>query len=284
MNSQYYSSLLIVFVSITIIAFSIFFIYTYYKKRQIERYSNLKFPKEYEDILQNIPLYKKLNSEDREKITHSILIFINTKKFIGVSLELNDEIKIVIAFHACLLLLHLENFNCYDNLSTILIYPNTVIAHQISSNGGIYTKGDFLLEGQSSSDTVVLSWNDAKKDAYHLNQNNVIIHEFAHEIDFLDGVADGTPPLPYSKYHEWAKVLSYDFNKLQSIAIKNRDWGKYKIIGEYAATNEAEFFAVVSERYFENPEQLKKNFHELYNELEDFYNIYDSKIQSKDIK
>ena len=240
----------------------------------MRKYSQQALPKEYETILQNIPLYQKLSTDEKEKIGHSILLFIHTKNFIGVSIEISDEIKIVVAFHACLLLLHQELSHCYENLATIVIYPNTVIAKQTSQRGGIYTKGEFLLEGQSSSDTVVLSWSDAKKDAYHLHNNNVIVHEFAHELDFLDGVADGTPPMTNSKYHEWAQVLSHDFNRLQDVALKNRNWGKYKLIGAYAATNEAEFFAVVSERYFEKPEQLKKHFPALYNELEDFYKIH----------
>ena len=77
--------------------------------------------------------------------------------------------------------------------------------------------------------------------------------------------------MPYSKYHEWAKVLSHDFNKLKDISLKDRDWGKYRFIGSYAATNEAEFFAVISERYFENPQALEKSFPQLYEELESFY-------------
>ncbi len=274
MSSAYYSSLLSFFLILGAFAFLLFFFFSLYKRNQIKKFSTLPFPQKYTNILQKIPLYQQLNPQEQEKISHSILIFINTKDFIGVSLKLTDEIKVVIAFHACLLLVHLDISQCYENLSTIVIYPNTVIAKQANNNGGIYTKGDFLLEGQSSSDTVVLSWSDAKKDAYHLHRDNVIIHEFAHEIDFLDGVADGTPPLPYSKYHEWAEVLSHEFNKLQKVRLKNRDWGKYKLIGEYAATNEAEFFAVVSERYFENPEGLKKHFRELYNELEDFYKAH----------
>ncbi len=274
MDATYYTSLLRLFLLLGGVAFVLFTLFFFYKRRRIQKLASLPFPKEYEAILQRVPLYQKLSTQERERIHHSIMIFINTKNFIGVEMELRNEIKIIVAFHACLLLLHLDISECYENLANILIYPNTVIANHVSNNGGIYTKGEFLLEGQSSSDTVVLSWSDAKKDAYHLHNNNVIIHEFAHELDFLDGVADGTPPLPYSKYHEWAQVLSHEFNKLQKVRLKNRDWGKYKLIGEYAATNEAEFFAVVSERYFENPEGLKKHFRELYDELEDFYKAH----------
>jgi len=278
MASHYYASLFITILVFGVVFFSLYSLNRFYKKREIKKYLHLAFPKEYEVILQNIPLYQKLNTQEREQIAHSIMLFINMKEFIGVSLTLTDEIKVIVAFHACLLLLHSKVSHCYENLSTIVIYPNTVIDNHISNRDGIATKGPFLLEGQSSSDTIVLSWSDASKDAYHLYRDNVIIHEFAHELDFLSGSADGTPPMPNSKYHEWAEVLSHDFNRLQEVTLKNRDWGKYKLLGSYAATNEAEFFAVVSERYFENPKALKKHFATLYQELEDFYNIHKSTI------
>ena len=269
---NYYFALLLVMLGIGLGLFTLYFIYTFYKKRKLQKILEKPMPQEYKQILKNIPFYNKLSEEEKAKIHKSILLFINTKEFVGVAIEVTDEMKVVIAFHACLLLLHVSFESCYENLVTILIYPNTMVAKQVSANGGVFTKGDFLLEGQSAGDTVVISWNDAKKDAYHIHNNNVLIHEFAHEVDFLDGSADGTPPLPSAKYHEWASVLSHEFNKLSKVALKNRDWGKYKLIGSYAATNEAEFFAVVTERFFERPDALKKHFPELFKELESFYN------------
>jgi len=271
---NYYYALLLVMLGIGFFLFSAYFLYSYFQQKKLQKILAQPIKKEYISILESIPLYNRLNEEEKQQIYKSVLIFINTKEFVGVNIEVTDEMKIVIAFHACLLLLHVKLSSCYENLATVLIYPHTMVAKQVSVNGGIYTKGEFLLEGQSASDTVVVSWHDAKKDAYHMSENNVILHEFAHEIDFLDGSADGTPPLPYSKYHEWAKVLSHEFNKLSEVALKNRDWGKYKLIGSYAATNEAEFFAVVTERYFEKPESLKKHFPELFEELNSFYKVY----------
>ncbi len=269
---NYYIALLVVMLGIGLGLFSIYFFYTFYKKQKLQKILDKPMPLEYIKILQNIPFYNKLSSAEKEKIHTSILIFINTKEFVGVDMEVTEEMKVVIAFHACFLLLHVAFKSCYENLVTILIYSHTIVAKQVSANGGIFTKGDFLLEGQSAGDTVVIAWNDAKKDAYHIHNDNVLLHEFAHELDFLDGAVDGTPPMPSSKYHEWAAVLSHEFNKLSAVTLKNRDWGKYKLIGSYAATNEAEFFAVVTERFFERPDALKKHFPELFKELEGFYN------------
>lgn len=271
---NYYYGLLVFFGTISFLALLSYIIFNTYKQYKLKNILSQQIKPEFLKILKQIPLYNRLNKEDREKIHKSIMIFINTKEFIGIKTDVTDEMKVVIAFYACLLVLHLENLWCYENLKTILIYPHTVIAEQIMANGGIYTKGEFLLEGQSASDTMVISWHDAKKDAYHIHENNVIVHEFAHELDFLDGSADGTPPLPSSKYYEWTKILLKEYKKLQNRALKNRDWGKYKLLGSYAATNEAEFFAVATERYIEKPESLKKHFPELFKELNDFYKLY----------
>lgn len=220
-----------------------------------------------------MPHYQKLSAADQIQIQHSIIHFIYTKEFLGIDLEVTDEIKVVIAFYACLLLVHKGTANCYDNLQTIVIYPHAIVSKQVKSYGGIYTKEQYMITGQSSNDTVVITWDEAKREAYHMRHNNVIIHEFAHEIDFMDGEIDGIPPIENSKYDGWVHMLGKEFNALHKISQKNRGWGKYKLLGSYAASNEAEFFAVVSERFFESPLSLKRHFPELYNEFMDFYQI-----------
>jgi len=231
----------------------------------------MPFPEEAGKILSRIKHYRVLNVEEKEKMERSILRFIYTKNFTGIRLEVTEEMKVIIAFYACLLLLHIETDNCYDNLHTIIIYNQPVMMERVQNNGGIFSKEQFLIDGQSANDTVVIIWHDAKREAYHPRKENVIVHEFAHEIDFMDGEIDGVPPLERSKYHEWTNVLYKEFQKLSSVALKNRDWGDYKFIGEYAATNEAEFFAVLTERFFESPKSLKKKFPDIYNELKEFY-------------
>lgn len=273
----YQLALLYSFIALGVVGWGSYLLYDYFKQKKLQQLLSNPFPQKYQKILQTIPLYTRLTPKDQQKIERSIEIFLFEKEFVGVGMPIDDTVKVVIAFHACLLTLHVTLAGCYSNLQTILVYPYTIIAKHLSNNGGIFSQGEFLLEGQSASDTVVLSWHDVKRDAYHPSKNNVIVHEFAHELDFLDGMADGTPPLSDDKYHEWAKVLSHEFNKLSQRALKNREWGKYKFIGSYAATNEAEFFAVISERYFEKPQSLKKHFPDLFEELEQFYHFYGQK-------
>lgn len=270
---EYYLNLLL-FVGLagfSILLFWLFFAYR--EKKQLQQIAALPFTDEQRAYLAHLSHYQHLPSEDRERIERSILRFIHTKKFIGSKLDVTEEMKIIIAFYACLLLLHIETGNCYDNLQTIIVYNQPVVIDKVQNNGGIFSQEQFLIDGQSANDTVVIIWHDAKREAYHPRKDNVIVHEFAHEIDFMDGEIDGIPPMERSKYHAWTNVLYGEYKKLNKIALKNRDWGDYKFIGEYAATNEAEFFAVISERFFESPVSLKKKFPDLYNELKTFYKI-----------
>lgn len=269
----YYLKLIGFFVTVALLFWG-FWLWAWYRQKALQKMvSHMPFDPAYRKVLSRIPHYKNLSAEEKEKIERSILLFMHTKTFTGVKMDVTDEMKVVIAFYACLLLLHIKTDNCYDNLKTIILYPAPVVLDSVRNNGGIYTKEDFVIDGQSANDTVVLVWHDARYEAYHLRHDNVIIHEFAHEIDFMDGEIDGVPPLERSKYDSWTKVLYEDFKKLNSVALKNREWGKYKLLGSYAATNEAEFFAVVTERFFESPHSLKRHFPELFNELKDFYRI-----------
>ena len=265
---------LIAFITLLIAVIVAWTLYRYLKRRElIAEIAHTPFSPSYREVVERIPHYHKLSPEERKSIERSILLFIRTKEFIGVKTEVTDEMRVTIAFYACLLMLHIEGGNCYENLKTILIYPFAMVTEQVRGQGGIFSKEEMVLSGQSAGDTVVISWHDAKKEAYHLRHDNVIIHEFAHEIDYMNGEADGVPPIELSRYHEWSQVLYGEFERLNEVALKDRDWGKYKILGAYAATNEAEFFAVITERFFESPRSLKRHFPDLYQELSSFYNI-----------
>ncbi|MEA3419998.1 MAG: M90 family metallopeptidase [Campylobacterota bacterium] len=243
------------------------------RKQLIEKINVMPFPDPYRDTLHKIPHYGRLPENDQKKIERNILYFLESKEFIGNHMEISDEIRVTIAFYACLLLLHLDHLNSYGNLKRIIVYPNAMVTEQVRGSSGIYSKEEMVLSGQSANDTVVISWHDAKREAYHLRYENVIIHEFAHEIDYMDGEIDGTPPMMLSHYYEWSEVMYDEFSKLTNAAVGKEDWGKYKMIGSYAATNEAEFFAVITERFYEAPSVFKRYFPDLYKELQSFYRI-----------
>jgi Mlc titration factor MtfA (ptsG expression regulator) len=270
----YYQNLLLFFGLLWALIMFVWLYSEYKRKKLLEKIATMPFPENYRIFLTRLSHYEKLTSEEKRDIHRSILRFMYTKTFVGAkNLEITDEMKVLIAFHACLLLLHIETENCYNNLKTIIVYDHPVMIDKVQNNGGIFSKEQFLISGQSANDTVIIIWNEARHEIYHPRHDNVILHEFAHEIDFMDGEIDGIPPMERARYHEWTSVFYKEFNRLSDIVRKNRDWGKYKLIGEYAATNEAEFFAVMTERFYESPQSLKKHFPDLYDELKAFYHI-----------
>ncbi|HQS65832.1 MAG TPA: zinc-dependent peptidase [Sulfuricurvum sp.] len=270
---DYHLALLLLFAGLGGSIFALLFMNEYRVKRVLKKIRALPFTAEYEAIVSRTPHYHRLDVADKLNLQRSIIYFIHTKEFMGIGLTVTNEMKVLIAFYACLLLIHKGTENCYENLKTIIIYPHSVIVKEVRSHGGIYAKEQYMIQGQSANDTVVITWHEAKRESYHMRHNNVIIHEFAHEIDFMDGEIDGVPPIENSRYDGWVHVMHKEFNALNTIALKDREWGKYKLLGSYAATNEAEFFAVATERFFESPASLKRHFPELYHELEGFYQI-----------
>ncbi|MEA3455971.1 MAG: M90 family metallopeptidase [Campylobacterota bacterium] len=243
--------------------------------RRMWQYKKLKampFPKEYKSILQNIQQYKMLSPLHQEKIHLLILIFIDQKEFVGAKMTVNNEIKVIIAFYACLMRLGFE-LGEKDHVSTVIVYPKHFIVNNDHTSGGIYHDERAVLEGQSANGTVVISWQDIKHSIAAQQKDNVIIHEFAHELDFEDGLADGTPTLKGSRYKIWSKIFSKAFDTLKAQYNNGEVSERSVLLGSYALTNEAEFFAVCSERFFETPEVFKAYFPNIYQELKLFYNL-----------
>ena len=251
--------------------------YIKYKKwlREIEKQSleeNLK------TILKQIEYYNKLPSEIKKIIDFKIQWFLKEKKFYGIGIEITDEIKVNIAFFACLATVAYKYF-CYPNLKYIFVYPNTIILHQRKIEN-IVSNEETLIEGEATNDAVIIVWNEAKREI-EKNTRNVIIHEFAHELDYAEGAIDGIPPLEESKMNEFTKVMFKEYEKFKEKTIKGRFLGKYHLIDKYATTNRAEFFAVMSEYFFIKPEVLKKHFPDIYKELKNFYKIDTYKIKGE---
>lgn len=243
--------------------------------RRMWRYKKIqamRFPDSYKRILQDIHQYQSLTSQHKEKLNFLILLFIDQKEFIGAKMSVTDEHKVIIAFYACLMRLGFE-LGEKDNVSTIIVYPEHFIVDDSHTSGGIHHTRTTVLEGQSSNGTVVISWQDIAQNIAEQDKDNVIIHEFAHELDFEDGIADGTPLLENSNYKKWSDVFSKAFTTLRNVEELQGHSEGLVLLGNYALTNEAEFFAVCSERFFETPKRFKKYFPDVYEELKRFYRI-----------
>lgn len=242
----------------------------YQTKLYLQAIKNEPFPEPYLEILEKIPHYILLNEMDKQAIQTAIRHFIYIKKFKGQEITITDEIRLSIAFYACLMVLHIPN-ECYHALKTIVVYPHPLIMKGQHQTGN--SRHDFVLEGLNLGNTLFITWNRAKKEILKASRHNVIVHELAHALDFENGAFDGIPPLNSSKYHLFSQVIYKRFKLLHDKIEKGRFIGKYKLLGDYAAVNEAEFFAVLSELYFERPQQLKHTFPDIYEILNLFYQL-----------
>ncbi len=249
-------------------------------KLLLKELKKIPFPSHYEKVLKKIPYYNLLDDDLKLKLHYKMMVFIEEKEWLGIKNDITFEMKVIVSFYACLMVVNLDE-KSYENLNTIYIYPYEYVLNEIKSYDGIYTKEKFIIEGQSTSGVVLLSWHHIKKEVYNFKNHNVIIHEFAHELDFEDGIADGVPVLENSKYKSWAIDMFKTYKALNTKSITNRFWGKYKIFGNYAAINEAEFFAVASELFFQKPDSLKQKFPKVYKQLLQFYKIDTVKLFTK---
>ena len=269
---SYPIALLSIFTSLFLLTTAI----VYYRGRErrllLKTLRTMPFPEIWRTYLLRTVHYPRLTAQARESIERSVLEFVHTKTFSGIGLDVTDEMKVVIAFYACLMVSNRAG-DGYPSLQSVLIYSDDFVVDELHEHGGIVSQGRSVLDGQSSHDTVVLSWYDAEAEAYHPSEHNVIIHEFAHILDFEDGLSDGVPLLPNPEEKTWEHVLGHAYRSLEKALEHGHLSEKYQLLGDYAATNEAEFFAVASERFFMRPEQLHHHFPKLYTLLESFYGI-----------
>ena len=156
-------------------------------------------------------------------------------------------------------------------MSSILIYPEAYVAPVVEeSDDWFVTEGEEDREGEASRyGTVVLSWAEVLSGIRAEGEGrNLVIHEFSHQLDMEDGEADGAPPLPSRRhYAEWSAVLGREYDRLRADA----DRGQPTLLDPYGAEDPAEFFAVASECFFEQPASLRASHPDLYGQLQLFY-------------
>jgi MtfA peptidase len=217
------------------------------------------FPDAWREILEkDVPFYARLSETDRVRLEEKVNVFARTKHFAGAGgMTVDDRVKVVIAAAAARLVLGLPDEH-YPKLKEIVVYP------------GAYHHPDrdaVILGEVNGFGTMVLSWQAVLDGLANTDDgHNTAFHEFAHALDLADGVFDGTPLLSTRcAYAPWAKVMTRYYDDL-------RDGGRRRrVLREYGATNEAEFFAVATEAFFEKPRQLRAKKPALYDLLSDYY-------------
>lgn len=232
-----------------------------------------------EHLRKNCAFFEKLDAPTQQKLLGFINVFLDEKSFEGCGgLLMTDEVRVTIAAQACLLILN-QDTQYYPRLRTILVYPSTYQARSVTSEGGFEAEGQSARLGESwGTGSVVLAW-DAVVQGGHNRQDglNVVYHEFAHQLDQVNGSADGLPQLgkgisifdsaSRDRLQKWAVVMSEEYENLCS----DEDKGRKTLLDKYGTTNPAEFFSVATESFFERSRTLARKHPELYEQLKMFY-------------
>lgn len=246
-------------------------VFDFFKNRRRDAQGAVPLTDAQQAILhRNVPYLAKLDADERRELEALVQVFIAEKTFEGCGgLTITDEIRFTIAAQACLLLLHRDT-DIYPRVESIVVYPSAYLAPHRAADGQVVQEGLQARLGETSSQgAVVLAWDQAHMDALNtVDGHNVVMHEFAHQLDGEDGKFDGVPALASrTGYRMWAHVLGHEYQEL----VTQHEAGALPIIDGYAATNPAEFFAVVSEMFFERGRLLQQQHPALYAQLKEFY-------------
>ena len=222
-------------------------------------------------IGQQVPLLTKLPAELVPKLEGKIQLFLDQVDYHGCDgLEVTEEMRLAIAAQASLLVVNIDQW--YSTLRTILIYPGAFKSRQQRYDGYVVTEGDAVRLGESwTRGPVILSWPHSEQGARNDEDgHNVVLHEFAHQLDTLSGHADGAPLMNKGQsFDEWSRVFltAYDTH-LEAV-----EKGHKTVLDAYGATAHEEFFAVAVEVFFEKPVQLKHEEPEVYAQLSELFSL-----------
>jgi len=216
-----------------------------------------------------MPLIHNLSLEDKNRLIYLAILFLDKKKIQGAhGLVVTEDMQVKVALQACLLILKFD-INEYSGWTLIIMYPSGFITKQtIIDEYGIAHNVQSDLAGEAwLRGPVILAWDEVK-NASIIDGHNLVVHEFAHKLDMQNGVANGYPPLHADMSpRQWANVFSagYDDFKLKCESHKNI------AIDCYGASSPAEFFAVMSEVFFERPNIIIQYYPDVYEELRKYY-------------
>jgi len=222
-------------------------------------------------LASRVPLVHRLPPTDREELSGHTQVLLAEKHFEGAGgFELSDEIRVTIAAQAAFLLLH-RRTDYFPRLVSVIVYPSLYVApHREEDEAGIVSEGMETRAGESwSRGAIVLSWDDVQEMADHDHgARNIVLHEFAHQLDVENGPSDGVPFLADSGLREdWVRILGRAYDRLGWDLAR----GQGSFLDPYAGTNPAEFFAVATEAFFEAPRGLAEQVPALYGLLRRYF-------------
>jgi len=214
-----------------------------------------------------LPLLHRLEPEEQQRLRDLALLFLHEKVLeIPQQLELDDTMQLMLALQACLPILNL-GLDWYEGWVSVIIYPDQFISNQpYTDAAGVVHRQRRVLSGEAwLRGPVVLAWEDVEGSG-ECDGDNVVLHEFAHKLDMLNGDANGHPPLHKGmKIEDWSRAFGAAYEDFR----RHAQW--QDAINPYAAESPAEFFAVLSEVFFEIPEVLIDLYPAVYAQMRAFY-------------
>lgn len=250
-------------------------LFNWLRNRRRRQILSVPFPADWERFLARVRHVRQLSDEHQTRLKRLVQIFVAEKHWEGCrGLVVTDELKVVIAAQACLLIVAQPDQGCFDHVLSVLVYPTGYVAKNSQTiRPGIAIEGKEARLGEAWwRGPVVLSWKDARAGArLDTPGHNLVLHEFAHQLDMMSGhTLDGTPPLrSQAELNRWAAVMEAGYQRL----IADCQQGYSECIDCYGATDRAEFFAVVTEAFFETGRLLERCHADLYALLKDYYGL-----------
>ena len=242
--------------------------FTQWRRRRILRKFNVD-DATWQRVSACFPFVARLNDEERSRLRELAILFMHGKQISAAGgLELNREMKLGIAVQACILVLEL-GIEHYDGWIEVIVYPDEFVSgHEFRNQEGLVEIDQMPYAGQAwIHGPVILSWADVEH-AGDMDGMNVVIHEFAHKLDMLNGDANGFPPLHAGMNRQaWSQAFSAAYKDL----CRRVKAGEHTEIDAYAGESPGEFFAVVSEAFFEIPDIVMAVYPRVYEQLAQFY-------------
>ena len=242
--------------------------FSQWRRRRILRKSDLD-DATWRRVTDRLPFVARLNAGERARLRELTVLFLHDKQISAAGgLELNQEMRLGIAVQACILVLEL-GIEHFDGWVEVIVYPDEFVsAHEFRNPEGLVETDALSYAGQAwLRGPVILSWADVEH-AGELDGMNVVIHEFAHKLDMLNGEANGFPPLHAGMdRQDWSRI----FNGAYQDLCRRVRAGEHTEIDAYATESPGEFFAVVSEAFFEIPDLVKAVYPQVYGQLAQFY-------------
>jgi len=247
-------------------------IFSWLRKRRRRNLLAEPFPADWQSVLcERVGHHALIPEGQRGKLGDIMRIMLAEKDWEGCrGLELTDAMRVVIAASAAVLILGFDDFY-FDNVQTILVYPNAFVVKEeraLAGGATVEEESDRLGEAHHRG-PVIVSWDEIEENALNPGYGqNLVFHEFAHQLDMLNGAFDGTPNLATNELaNRWSKIMNEEYVRLQRAERKGRD----TVLDPYGANDPAEFFAVATECFFDAPRAMQRTYPELYQLFRDYF-------------